>query len=106
MRLFVVSGNRRYGISVTGEGVKLAPPPSPISTKPIPIVCATFVLVCAVYAIVCAVTETEIQKLRYGGGREVGPPTITNFNQTNSNRLCYVCAGLCRLCHCLWCHGN
>src|SRR5258705_807656 len=70
MPLFVLSRKRRYGNSVTGEGVKLAPPPSPISTKPIPIVCATFVLVCAVYAIVCAVTETEIQKLRYGGGLE------------------------------------
>src|SRR5258705_807654 len=106
MPLFVLSRKRRYRYSVMGDQFHLDPPPSPISTKPIPIVCATFVLVCAVDAIVCAVTETEIRKLRYGGGREVGPPTITDFNQTNSNRLCYVCAGLCRLCHCLCCHGN
>src|SRR5258705_208614 len=103
---FVLSRKRRYRNSVTGEGLKLAPPPSPISTKRIPIVCATFVLVCAVYAIVCAVTETEIQILRYGGPISLRPPAITDFNQTNSNRLCYVCAGLCRLCHCLCCHGN
>src|SRR5258705_233872 len=106
MPLFVLSRKRRYRNSVTGEGVKLAPQPSPISTKPIPIVCATFVLVCAVYSIVCAVTESEIQKLRYGGWLEVGPPTITDFIQTNSDRLCFVCACLCRLFHCLCCHGN
>src|SRR5258705_9652170 len=78
MPLFVLSRKRRYRNSVTGEGVKLAPPPSPISTKPIPIVCATFVLVCALLDIVCAVTESEILKFRYGEGCESGPPTLTD----------------------------